>query len=414
MPGLRDILRAIGSLPGRLEGAMYETEPIFRERRNMGSMRIPGIGGEDEEFTPGTGEMEEVGKRRTGRMSKFGSFVQNQLPEIIRAGVVAAGSPTPGAIGSAQDIFGALKAVGDDRNRRDMLRYQMQRQAEEDAMKRAEFEQGSRLNDARIKDYEAQAAYRSTPRPGSDPTEKVTAMIKLWRERFGEDPPKEYVATWTGAMQPGYVARPQAAPARLSGVISQQMARLDPESPTYQQDYARLESMYKEALEREQGMKFGEGRKPFQRPILAKEIGAWLAAPDKITPGTSIPVVGLEGKPTGPFKRPATQQQTKVTAADRKQTRQEKISAVANALLQEFDGDRAKAAAAAVKDKRAQGLVKEVQDYLVPPQKGKSKPSAEDEMKALAEAITGKKPTTTTNKDEWIDLGNGQRVKRIK
>lgn len=391
MPGLRDILRAIGSLPGRLEGAMYETEPIFRPRRNTGSMRIPGIGGEDEEFTPGTGEMEEVGKRRTGRMSKFGSFVQNQLPEIIRAGVVAAGSPTPGAIGSAQDIFGALKAVGDDRNRRDMLRYQMQRQAEEDAMKRAEFEQGSRLNDARIKDYEAQAQRQSALANAPSKEQQVAARIAELEKVFGRPLTDREKQTVAGLMQPGYDARPQAAPSRLSGVISQQMARLDPESPTYQQDYARLESMYKEALEREQGMKFGEGRKPFQRPILAKEIGAWLAAPDKITPGTSVPVVGPEGKPTGPFKRPATQQQTKVTAADRKQTRQEKISAVANALLQEFDGDRAKAAAAAVKDKRAQGLVKEVQDYLVPPQKAGGKSKTADDDAALIEAITGKK-----------------------
>lgn len=391
MAGLRDILRAIGSLPRRLEGAMYEEEPIFRPRRNTGSMRIPGIGGEDEEFTPDTGEMEEVGKRRTGRPSKFGSFVQNQLPEMIRAGVVAAGSPTPGAVGTAQDIFGALKAVGDDRSRRDMLRYQMERQSEEDAMKRAEFEQSSRLNDARIKDYEAQAQRQAAMANAPSKEQQVATRIAELEKVFGRPLTDREKQTVAGLMQPGYDARPQAAPSRLSGVISQQMARLDPESPTYQQDYGRLEGMYKEALEREQGMKFGEGRKPFQRPILAKEIGAWLAAPDKIAPGSAVPVTGADGKPTGPFKKPAAKSAT-VPVGQQRLNDQRATDAAVNKLLVANGGDYAKAIAAATASTDPK-IVERLDAILTKLRKGTGKSKTASDDTALIEALTGKKAT---------------------
>lgn len=349
MAGLRDILRAIGSLPRRLEGAMYEEEPIFRPRRNTGSMRIPGIGGEDEEFTPDTGEMEEVGKRRTGRPSKFGSFVQNQLPEMIRAGVVAAGSPTPGAVGTAQDIFGALKAVGDDRSRRDMLRYQMERQSEEDAMKRAEFEQSSRLNDARIKDYEAQAQRQAALANAPAPKSKYEMIMDAMRTPLpdGRMPTFDEASSIVmGSWNPNI------------GVGARSKAQAD-----------AMEKREKLAKGRaEEGFNIFKQREDYKQNI-------W------------------EKREKQKAEQPKPQQQTKVTAADRKQSRYEKISSVANALLQEADGDRTKAAAAAVKDKRAQGLVKEVQDYLVPPQKVGGKSKAADDDAALIEALTGKKAT---------------------
>jgi len=118
-----------------------------------------------------------------GRAGK--NFYQSgALPEMIRAGLVAAASPTRGAVGTAGDIFGALGAVDEDRQRRQEMARQRQvqqlgleRQAEEDA--RAE-----QLNNARVEEYQTRADYNK--RRGTQQSAKGVPPTKLqiYKEAF--------------------------------------------------------------------------------------------------------------------------------------------------------------------------------------------------------------------------------------
>lgn len=147
MASLAGILRFMGGIPGRMREAQYEHEPVYRERRESLD-----LGDDLGEADFPTGDLEPVGEKRTGKLSKFGKFTKEALPQILRGALVAAANPTPGKVGTAADIFGAIGAVGEDKQNRDMLAYKIERQLEQDNMDR-------RLNEAKARDYEAQADY---------------------------------------------------------------------------------------------------------------------------------------------------------------------------------------------------------------------------------------------------------------
>lgn len=134
------VLRKLGGIPRRINDAMYDEDPIMRER----TTRIK-LGDDLGEADLPTGEIEEVGKgpRRPSRLSQA-------LGDMARGAFVAASNPTPGKIGTAADIFGAMGAVRDDRREQDLLAMQMDRQRRKDAM-------DERLNNAKARSYEAEA-----------------------------------------------------------------------------------------------------------------------------------------------------------------------------------------------------------------------------------------------------------------
>jgi hypothetical protein len=145
---LIDLLKKIGSIPGRLEELQYEhTVPVERQPD------VPmDLGGEEIMAPPP--ELTRPGAPvRTGRLSRFGQFMQQGLPEIVRGAVVAASSPTPGAVGTAGDIFGALGAVDRDRQERSDRLFQRGRIMEQDATRQ-------RLDAARALESEADAAMK--------------------------------------------------------------------------------------------------------------------------------------------------------------------------------------------------------------------------------------------------------------
>lgn len=205
MAGLASILRMLGGIPGRLDEAQYEHTPEYRER--MARMDL----GEDlgEADVP-TGDMEPVGEKRTGRLSKFGNFTKGVLPEMLRGALVAASNPTPGKVGTAGDIFGAIGAVSDDKQNRDMLQYKIDRQLEQDAMDR-------RLNEAKARDYEAQADFNQwrtqqavTAKPKAEkPTksQQVDEQIGLFRRVMKRDPNERELQTILGTHGPQYDVR---------------------------------------------------------------------------------------------------------------------------------------------------------------------------------------------------------------
>lgn len=323
-------------------------------------------------------------------MPGFLDMLRAQVPELIRGSIVAAGSPTPGAVGTAQDIFGGFRAAQDDKQQRDMLRIQLQRQAAQDALKQREFEQQQRFEEARIKEYEAQARRYDAQATAPAKTGKdYTGTIVDYQRILGRPLTEREKRTVLGLAQMEADVRKPAVPQKLSGVIAQQMGGLDKESQTYAEDYTNLQKMYQEALEKEQGTKFGESRKPFIRPQLVQtpQGPLWVKAPE-IQAGAAAPVADEAGKRVAPKPVQVQTRQFKVTAQDRNQATKEKVATVGNALLLENGGDRSKAAAAAIADPRAKGINKQVQDWLVPPQKGNTpKKSALDEY---LERRTGK------------------------
>jgi hypothetical protein len=103
-----------------------------------------------EETRPGPEE-------RTGRLSGFGKFTKGVLPEILRGAMVGASS---NGGENARGVLGAMNAVAEDRQNRDALQMQMRRQAEQDAMKQAEFQDRRQLHGAQMRNYDAQARER--------------------------------------------------------------------------------------------------------------------------------------------------------------------------------------------------------------------------------------------------------------
>ncbi|HUQ91087.1 MAG TPA: hypothetical protein VM120_05340 [Bryobacteraceae bacterium] len=132
------ILSRFKRIPSALEELRYEHRPvdIIRKGTREDVFDIPGIDG-----GPGVPtavdlptdqiEQEQV---RTGAPSKFGTFVKQGLPAMLRAGIVAAGSPTPGQVGTAGDIFGALRVVEGDQNNRNIMQMEIQRRHRQEAM----------------------------------------------------------------------------------------------------------------------------------------------------------------------------------------------------------------------------------------------------------------------------------------
>ncbi len=314
----------------------------------------------------------------------FSDILRGALPDILRSGIVAAASPTPGHVGTAQDIFGGIMAAGADRQKQDLLRDQMRRQAVQDAMKQQEFEQEMRTQRARENQFKAQANRYNTmaQNGGAKPGKDYAGIIKNHESLLGRPLTEREKRTVLGLAQMESDMRKPAVPQKLSGILAQQIGALDKESPTYAEDLTTLQKMHAEALEKEQGSPFGQARKPFVRPQIVQGAKGplFVQPPDKLAPGTSAPVKDEEGMRLPP--KPEKKSPFKTTAADRSQNLKEKVSAVGNALIQENGGDRQKAAAAALADPRAKGIVKEVQDWLVPPQKGKAeKPSLLDAIR---------------------------------
>ena len=135
----------------------------------------------DEEIDPVTGQP----FRRPSRLAQG-------LGEVLRAGVVAAGSPTPGAVGTAQDIFGSLKAVeADKQQRQDRATQQRQRQmAEQSAVRRDAREQAEsaaelEYRQAQVAREKAAEAKANTETPTKHPAPIYRRRFPPWNRSLG-------------------------------------------------------------------------------------------------------------------------------------------------------------------------------------------------------------------------------------
>lgn len=187
MASLAALARIFGNIPRRINDAMYEEDPILRERVRRETIRMPGPFGEptESEVDIPTGEPETAGLGPK-RLSKFGVFAKQALPEILRGGIIAASNPTRGQVGTAGDIFGALGAVREDREGRQMRDVAMQRQQRQDA-------QGADYNRARTANLDAETELRKAQAQAelNPPQKKLQEDVFATRDRFialGQDP----------------------------------------------------------------------------------------------------------------------------------------------------------------------------------------------------------------------------------
>ncbi len=152
---LGQIARGAARIPRAIDGAMWEKNRTVEELDDLPEDPAGAA------YDPQTGKIIRV--RETVDRTRPSRIAQG-LGEVIRAGIVAAGSPTPGHVGTAQDIFGGMKAVEQDRQvRQDRATQQQQRRTAEQmaarkmAREERESESGIALNDARISQEEAQS-----------------------------------------------------------------------------------------------------------------------------------------------------------------------------------------------------------------------------------------------------------------
>lgn len=321
MPSIGSILRTLGSVPRRIRDAQYEDDPM-----QDSSGTIPVLIEGEEVRIPIPDEMRggaPPGKKR----SKFGDFVQDGLPEIIRGGVVAASSPTRGHVGSAGDIFGALRAVGEDKTERDMLSMQIRRQHEQDAMKR-------RLDEAHARNYESQADLNEwrtqqtkTGKDKRDPIEAINAEIENMERQYGRKLTEREKQTKFGTHGPQYDVRTD------DNYWNKRLA--DAKTPE------ETEAIKKERRETEGGIAEakaagrGKGGAPWMRPFTFNTTeGAKLVRPNYLggkMAGTESVDVQFT-RPTPPERKAAPRQPG---PADERLAREKKVKSIVNRLLSE-------------------------------------------------------------------------------
>ena len=120
---LGQIARGAARIPRAIDGAMWEKNRTVEELDDLPEDPAGAA------YDPQTGKIIRV--RETVDRTRPSRIAQG-LGEVIRAGIVAAGSPTPGHVGTAQDIFGGMKAVEQDRQvRQDRATQQQQRRTAE-------------------------------------------------------------------------------------------------------------------------------------------------------------------------------------------------------------------------------------------------------------------------------------------
>lgn len=319
--GLASILRMLGGIPGRLNEAQYEHSPEYRER--MAQLDL----GEDlgEADVP-TGDLEPMGEKRTGRLSKFGKFTKGAMPEMLRGALVAAANPTPGKVGTAADIFGAIGAVSEDKNNRDMLSYKIGRQLEQDQMDR-------RLNEAKARDYEAQAdlnqwrTQQTVAGRGAKPekptkSQQVDEQVALFRRVMKREPNERELQTMLGTHGPQYDVRGEETV----------WAQLLQKATTPEERNAILEQQAAAERKKASAKSAGtaEGKAPFMRPFAFNtDAGAKLVRPSFMNGKLS----GVEEQDVAFNPRKAAPR--KATASDEKLSREKTISGIVNRILKE-------------------------------------------------------------------------------
>ena len=288
-----------------------------------------------------------------GRAGKA-MYKSGALPEMLRAGIVAAANPTRGAVGTAGDIFGALGAVEDDRLRRQEMARQrelqqlaIQRQAEEDARDAA-------LNDARIAEYRTRAEFNT--RRGTQQIAKGVppTKLQLYKEAFDhykgrgfsdEDAHIEARSIALGTPSPELFNKRTATTDAAQRNRELEKWRSD---PNLQQQFPKFEDYYKStgigASMADTAGQVVTAKKEAEAPFTIRT----LRGPDKYF--QSLFEKGPDGKPKWKWVEATTSDGKPVetpkpaprqpTASDAKLDREKTISSIVNRVLKEDSSGR--------------------------------------------------------------------------
>lgn len=162
-------------------------------------------------------------------------WLQNVIGNSARAGLIAAGSPTPGAVGTIRDAVGGLQAAEADQQQR-MDRAMMMRRAalqEQRAMEQMEMEREQ--NDAMLEYRKAQRASEEAQRdranrPAKNAAQEIRERIAAYEQEFGRPLTEREKQTVVGTHGPQYDQRGGTAssePKTPQQVAAQRLAKID-------------------------------------------------------------------------------------------------------------------------------------------------------------------------------------------
>jgi hypothetical protein len=329
MPSLISILRGIGSVPRRINDAMYDDDPILQERR--GEIPFPaGLGAEESVAEVPTGEYEEVG-RKNRRPSFLGKFIG----EGLRGAAIGLARPSTG--NTAQDIGQTMLAVGDDRMAREdrvdskaERMFRLRRQAQQDA-------ENSQLHAAQIDNYRALAEQRRTPKAGRGGFAEVYDAAYQRATKAGMDEATAHghaMAAWnrnpTGFIQ----LEPKSVDA-FKAQLHAQFARGDIDEQDFKDGQARIVAMEQEiAKGKAQGTTEGKGP-PFVRgQIVQSKEGVRWGMPPMMRGGKTV----SEGSLSDPIAQrpdPAPRAPREASASEQRFNRDTKVKEIVSRLLAE-------------------------------------------------------------------------------
>jgi hypothetical protein len=290
---------------------------------------------------------------RTGRLSGFGRFAKQILPEMVRGAVVGASTPVKG--GTAENIFGTIRNVADDRQERQdraqgqaEKQFQWHRQIGQDADRRE-------LHGAQMDNYRAQAEQRraaANRQPAvKDPIAAAKAKIGLIREQLGRDPTEQEVLIAMGLQGPRYAKRDMKA---MVANADEDFFR-GPDAQRLQDTYGTVEDYIKYvttlakdyAASESGGAAYGKwANTPVQSKTLLTSEGVASYFPGRMNPQTGTVTTTPKVEQTGvkpPERKVAPPRPRQPGPADDRRNEQKTVERIANEAFNAAGGDALKA-----------------------------------------------------------------------
>ncbi len=404
MASVASIIRSLGRIPGMIGGAFVDEEPIMRPGMRRDSLRIPGVRPYDDAEVPGmvgvrmsdladdaevsdvetpTGSLEQVGVRR--RPSRLARGLGEALAGTADRFVTAMNAPVRGnAVGTIGQFTGAVGAIRDEQERRDMRDYSMNRQQEQDAQ-RAEMH-GAQM-DRWAADAErdrAMAQYQQYKAANPTKAEQYRQFLEVAIGQYGMTPVQANAA-WSNQYDPS--AKPTPPPNTVESVYARELA----ENPDPDRRAAALKELSAAATAK-RGV-------PFMRPITADTEAGKRVFDIQRLPDGSLGEPKAIDLPFARPQRPAPSRQPR--SATPGQARSMQGKALASEILAQNGGDPKRALAAAAADPRVQPylaeVTKELQALAGNQQRlSKGESSPEDRLNKALERLAGPAPVKVT------------------
>lgn len=335
---IADMISALGGWRGR--ALMYKEDPIYGAPDVEETIDIPGLEEKDGKLVAGKsdpstfkvpGEVHQVGSMPP-RLSRLGGLL-NLLPLAAQGAMDGVMAPTTH---SGLDFVSGFQAAGKAKQERDMLAESRKRQAQQDAINMELHRSQIEENRAQGRRADAQAQMAMQPKQGK-PGVDFEGNIKLKEKLLGRPLTEREKQTELKLFQPQVEMRQSAIPQKLSGVIAQQIARLDKNSETYAEDSANLNRMYQEALAKEKAPSGGAAGRQ-QTAVTSQGIARLQLNPDTKRFEWVLDSITKDGAKISDSAQPPARvgKSPKVTASDKRYEDQQIVGAAVTSVMQEY------------------------------------------------------------------------------